>query len=103
MDQALYDRIMELQSLSLFRTATDDGQDAIVNSPRLNLPVATAFERIARFADPAVEVGRLGVHEVHHACFGFDAVEDGLDGLSLFPRWLREGAVNVRRMSGGRC
>ena len=103
MDQALYDRIQELQYASFFRTTRDDGLSRIVDSPFLGGPIATAFEHPTRFEDPTVEVGRLGVHEVHFACFGFDAIEDGLDGIGDIPLWTREGAINVRRMAGGRC
>lgn len=103
MDQALYDRIQELQRASYFRTTQADGYSRIVDSPFLGAPIASAFERVARFEEPEVEVGRMGVHEVHLACLGFDVVEDDLSDLQKLPLWMREGAITVRRMSGGRC
>lgn len=103
MDQALYDRIQELQALSLFRKTADGQHDRIVNAPFLGGAISSAFERMARFDDPTVEVARLGLREVHFACFGFDAVEDGLDGIADMKRWNWEGAINLRRMAGGRC
>lgn len=103
MDQELYDRIQELQAASFFRTANGSPMGRIVNAPFLGAPIASAFERLVRFADSTVEVGRLGVHEVHEVCCGLDVVADGLDALRMIPVWTRDGAITVRRMSGGRC
>ena len=103
MDQALYDRIQELQHASLFRAGDDDASTRVVDSPFLGSPIATAFERIMSYDDPTVEIGRMGVHEVHFACLGFDAVRDGLEHLSKIRSWTTDGAINVRRMAGGRC
>ena len=103
MDQALFELIQETQRASLFKADHGSGYPRIVDSPFLGGPIASAFERITRFDDPAIEIGRLGIHEVHYACYGFDAVEDGLDGLANLTKWNRDGAINVRRMAGGRC
>ena len=103
MDQQLYERIQELQHASYFRTKADNGGDRIVNAPFLGSPIASAFERLSRFDDPSVEIGRLGVHEVHAICWGIDAVQDGVSLIDDIPALTREGAINVRRMSGGRC
>ena len=103
MDQSLYDRIQELQRASYFRIRTEDESDRIVNSPYLGGPIASAFERLARYDDPTVEIGRLGIHEVHHVCWGIDVVEDDVALMAEIPAWTRDGAINVRRMAGGRC
>ena len=103
MTQELYDRIQQLRGLALYRKQVDGGKSRIVTAPFLGAPIASAFERLFRFDEPTVEVGRLGIHEVHFVCCGIDAVEDGLAWLGEFPRITREGAVNVRHMAGGRC
>ena len=103
MDQELYDQIREVQESSFFRMKTTAGCSRVVDSPFLGGPIASAFERVVRFEDPAIEIGRLGVHEVHFIGCAFDAVKDGLDWLSALSKWNMDGAINVRRMAGGRC
>ena len=61
------------------------------------------FAVVVRFPDPAIEVGRMGAHEVHLACLAFDAVRDGLDSLRQLKKWHVDGSINVRYMTGGRC
>ena len=102
MDQELYERIQELQRASFFRARSDSG-DRIVDSPFLGGPIASAFERLTRFADSTLEVGRLGVHEVYDVCCGIDVVSDDLGAFDLLPKWKIDGAITVRRMAGGRC
>ena len=103
MNQEIYEQIREAQQASLFRAVGGDGCAKVVDSPFLGDPIASAFERIARFEDPAIEVGRLGVHEVHLVGAAFDAVRDGLERLGELRKWNVDGAINVRRMAGGRC
>ena len=103
MDKAVFERIREAQHAALFRVDRGSGHPRVVDSPHLGNSLASAFERVARFADPILEIGRMGLHEVHFACFGFDAVEDGVDLLADIPAWTRNGAITVRHMAGGRC
>ena len=103
MNQELYDRIREVQQASLFRVDQGSGFARVVDTPFLGGSIASAFERVARFADPAIEVARLGVHEVHFAAFAFDAVEDGLNRIDEMKNWHIDGSINVRRMAAGRC
>ena len=103
MDQALFEHIQEVQRASLFRVDRGSGCPRVVDSPFLGGSLASAFERVARFSDPVLEIGRMGLHEVHFACLGFDAVEDGLAALGEIPAWTRNGAITVRHMAGGRC
>ena len=103
MDQSVYKHIQELQQAAYFRIPTHGDYSRIVNSPYLGGPIASAFERPSRFEDPAIEMGRLGFHEVHNIIWGVDVVEDTLEVLDKIPGWAREGAVNVRSMAGGRC
>ena len=102
MDQELLDRIQQLQAAALFR-AGEGAASSIVDSPFLGGPIASAFERLSRFADSVMEVGRLGVHEVHDVCCGIDVVSDGLQAMGLVGSWKVDGAIAVRRMAGGRC
>ena len=102
MNNDLQAKIYETQQASFFRKKENDAT-IIVNSPHLGAPIASAFERVARFDDPALEVGRMGVHEVHFACYAFDAVRDGLDALRQMKKWHIDGSINVRYMAGGRC
>lgn len=102
MDQALYDRIQELQNASFFRTRVGES-DRIVNSPFLGAPIASAFEHLTRFEDSVLEVGRLGVHEVHEVCCGLDLTIDDTRAFEMIPVWKLDGSITVRRMSGGRC
>ena len=103
MDQELYQRIQELQQAALFRKEASGGFSRVVNSPFLGGPIASAFERLTRFADSVVEIGRLGVHEVHDVCWGIDVVEDDVADMDLTKTWTIDGAITVRRMAGGRC
>lgn len=103
MDQQLYDLIRQLQHDSFFRTVTDEGGDRIVDSPFIGGSVSSAFERLGSEREAAVELGRLGTHEVHYICWGIDAVSDGLSRIAEIPALTREGAITVRRMAGGRC
>ena len=102
MNAELQQKIFETQQASFFRRSESDGT-VIVNSPYLGAPIASAFERVVRFPDPAIEVGRMGAHEVHLACLAFDAVRDGLDSLRQLKKWHVDGSINVRYMTGGRC
>ena len=102
MDQELYDEIQRVQHASLFRSNAS-GKSRIVDKPFLGGPIASAFERLSRFEDSTLEVGRLGLHEVHDVCCGLDAVADGFDGFDLLSKWKLDGSIMVRRMSGGRC
>ena len=103
MDQELYVRIQALRQLSLFRAKNESGDDRIVNAPYLGGPIASAFERLARFEDPTIELGRMGNHEIHHVCWGIDMVDDDVARIADVPAWTREGMVTVRHMAGGRC
>ncbi len=103
MDQELYDRIQELQQAAYFRTGIAGGFSRIVNSPFLGGPIASAFERLGRFAEPTLELGRLGMHEVHEVLWGIDPAVDDAGDIANITAWTREGAINVRRMAGGRC
>ncbi|HAM15779.1 MAG TPA: hypothetical protein DCP91_07970 [Eggerthellaceae bacterium] len=108
MDKALFERIQAMQQASFFRSPVRiarsgrESQD-IVNKPLLGAPIASAFERVCRFADPARELARLGIHEVHDICLGIDAVDDERRALERIREWTIEGSINVRYMSGGRC
>ena len=103
MDQTVFKRIQELQQTAYFKVSTPDGYSRIVNAPYVGGPIASAFERPSRFDDPAIELGRLGIHSVHNILWGIDVVADSLDVLHRIPEWTRYGAVNVRSMAGGRC
>ena len=102
MDQALYDLIQKLQAASFFRTRHGD-TDRIVNAPFLGSPIASAFERLTQFGDSVLEVGRLGVHEVHEVCCGLDLAQEDASAIDMLKTWKLEGSITVRRMSGGRC
>ncbi len=102
MDQELFNRIQGLQQASFFRRKTDAG-DRIVNAPYLGSPIASAFERLSRYDDPAVEIARMGVHEIHHVCWGIDVIDDDVTCINNIPAWTRDGTINVRSMAGGRC
>ena len=103
MNQDLDDRKLELQRASFFRTRTESDSGSIVSSPYLGAPIASAFERLSRFEDPAVEIARLGVHEVHHVCWGIDLVDDDVARIDDVATWTRDGVIDVRSMAGGRC
>ena len=103
MDQELYDKIQELQQKALFRTAGEGAGSRIVTSPFLGGPISSAFERLTRFSDSVLEIGRLGVHEVHQVCCGLDPTVDDLSALELVKTWTIDGSITVRRMAGGRC
>ncbi len=102
MDAEIYEQIQKMQYASFFR-ARHGEHDRIVNAPHLRGALGSAFERITRFSDVIVELGRLGVHEVHEIGVGLDAVVDSFDALDQGPLWVREGSIAVRRMAGGRC
>lgn len=103
MNQELYEHIQEVQRASLFRTDKGSGTARVVDSPFLGGSIASAFERIARFDDPPIEIARLGNHEVHFIGCAIDAVRDGLNCLGQLAKWNIDGAINVRYMAGGRC
>ena len=103
MNQELYDKIQARQKAALFHAVDGTGQQRIVNAPRPGSPIASSFERLGRFADTIVEIGRLGIHETHDVCWGLDVVTDGLDALDQTRALMTDGAIAVRQMAGGRC
>lgn len=102
MDQAVHDRILELQQASYFRTCDESGS-YIVTPPLLDSPIASAFERLTRLSDPVLEVARLGLHDVHEVCCGVDIVDDGLGALESLSKWKFDASINLRMMAKGRC
>jgi len=102
-DQQLFEYIQEVQRKSLFRADKGSGSARVVDSPFLGGSIASAFERVVRFDEPAIEIARLGLHEVHLVGCAFDAVKDGLGKLGELAKWNIDGSINVRYMAGGRC
>ena len=103
MDEKLYQHIQDMQYAAFFRQADSDGFTRVVNSPYLPTPIASAFELLSDFADPVVEVARLGTHEVHNVVWGIDPARDSLGLIANIPKWTRDGAITIRHMAGGRC
>lgn len=103
MDQQVFQRIQDMQQAAHFYALTEDGFERIVDAPYLNAPIASAFERISRFADPVVELARLGTHKVHNICWGIDVVEDSLEDADKLRTWSQEGTLAIRLMAGGRA
>ena len=103
MANASYERIVSLRDMLLFHRTAQDGTPRIVSAPTFFGGVPSAFERLGRFGDVPMEIGRLGNHHVDYACCGFDIAEDGPECLEALSDWILQGGINVRLMSEKQC
>ena len=103
MTGASYERIVSLRDSMLFHKIAQSGNPQIVSAPVFFGGVPSAFERLARFDDVPMEIGRLGNHHVDYVCCGFDIADDGPECLEVLPSWMLEGGISVRLMSEKQC
>ena len=88
---------------ALFRQKRKHGQYRIVNAPALEGSVADTHAHLQLLDDPALAIGRCGIHKVHFVCTIVDVYEDGAKTFEQLDDWMHQGAVNVFRLGTGRC
>lgn len=88
---------------ALFRQKRKHGEYRIVNSPKLEAPVADTHAHLQLQPDPALALGRCGIHEVHFVCTIVDVYEDGSTTFDELGSWMHQAAIKVHRLGTGRC